>query len=187
MKNIAVISILTLLFASCKKESINGYSETFRLGENVVYTLNPSNGSMVTKILLAETDFVASIRGEIENEQEALGRDIYDFQVESVTCNRAYTTANETINSNDPLSNYLSSVNVFFDKNDGSDPIKIATAATVNVSMDILQSDLLELTGMYPDYIIYYTAVFDQLPNDIKGALIDVEFNVSTRFKFKEK
>ena len=116
MKKIIILAVLGTLFVSCKKEYSISDSETIRLGENTVQTLNPPNGSMIKKILLSQTNFVSSIRGQIESEQEALGRDIYDFEVIKVEFASAYTTSAD--NASDPLSNYLSDVNIYFDKND---------------------------------------------------------------------
>lgn len=185
MKKIIILAVLGTLFVSCKKEYSISDSETIRLGENTVQTLNPPSGSMVKRILLSQTNFVSSIRGQIESEQEALGRDIYDFEVSKVQF--AFARTNAADDASDPLSNYLSDVNIYFDKNDGSQAIKIATAESVNTDMTILQSDLASLASQYPDFIIYYTAVFDQVPTDIRNALIDTEFNVSTSYKYKEK
>lgn len=173
--------MLALILMSCKKEVSNGHSYKYRLPVNVIYTLNPHSGSTVKKIVLTSSDFVASYRGRVEAEQEAMGRDIYDFQIENVSFDRLYTGSIES------LDNYLNSVNLFFDKNDGSAPIKIGTAPDVNVEMEILQSDLLELTSLYPNYVIYYTAVFDEVPTDIKSATIECEFDISVSYKYKEK
>ena len=88
-----------------------------------------------------------------------------------------YITNNQYVNNRNSLQRSY----------DGSQAIKIATAESVNTVMTILQSDLASLASQYPDFIIYYTAVFDQVPNDIRNALIDTEFNVSTSYKYKEK
>lgn len=181
MKKILMFSMLALLLASCNKEVSSYYSKNYLLPSDAIYTLNPQNGSTVKKIVLVSNDFVASYRGEIEAEQEAMGRDIYDFQVTRVNFNRLHTGSIES------LDNYLNSVNLFFDKKDGSNPIKIGTAPAINVDMEILQADLLELTTLYPNYEIYYTAVFDQVPTDIKSATIDGEFDISVSFKYKRK
>lgn len=181
MKKIVVLSILTLLIASCKKEVASYYSENFSLDEDVTYTINPENGSMVKKIIVSTTDFVANYRERIEAEQEVLGRDIYDFEVRIVNFSRFHAGSFQSLENN------LSSVNLFFDKNDGSAPIKIATAEALNVDMGIIQSDLLELTSLNPNYIMYFTAEFDQVPTDTKSVWFNGNLDVSVSFKYKRK
>jgi hypothetical protein len=187
--SIGTLALLTLLFTSCKKVNSVGQSESITFGENVSYTLNPQGEATVKTFVLSETDFVSSIRGKIETEQEALNRDIYDFEIRSVEFTSAFTNNNSQaeIDLNDPLDNYLNRFDLFFDKNNGSDPIKIGTSQSVNTGMIVLQSDLHELTSKYPEYKILFRVIFDQVPNELRSAQMNSSFTVSTAYKYKAK
>ncbi|MFK7785151.1 MAG: hypothetical protein AB8B56_08545 [Crocinitomicaceae bacterium] len=189
MKNIIILSALAFIAVSCKKVVSNGYQEIVYLGQNNSYTLNPSNNATARKIMLSETNFVSSMRGKIEAEQEALGKDIYDYELQDVSLYDVSVTAGGPEEIADPINNYIGNVSFYFDKNDinGSAPIKFASSDSINTELTIIQSDFLELTQNYPDFKIYMIADFDQIPDELRNAQIRVEFSVSSNYKYKDK
>lgn len=189
MKSLGILTVAALMFTSCKKVNSDRETETITFGENASYNLNPQGESLIKTFVLSETDFVSSIRGKIETKQEALNHDIYDFEIQRVEFTSAFTNNNSQaeVDLNDPLDSYLNHFEVLFDKNDGSDYIKLGIAQSVNTGLLIMQSDLLALTSNYPNYKIIFNVVFDQVPNEIRTTRINCSFKVSSAYKYKAK
>jgi hypothetical protein len=186
MKNAFVLSILAFVVLSCNKEKIIEESSPYSSSNVTSFSIDNNPGLTVENIILSETNFIERICQSMRYNQAQLGKDIFDFQMRSVVLELAASSVNSSFESSDPIDNYVNSATIYFDKNDGSSPISIASSNSLNAPLTIPQNELVDLVVANPGFTLYFEIEFDQMPSGYRNISLQTRLEMLTNYKYKK-